>query len=179
MVLSPSEAAILLGGTTPGFLLLTQKAGRSRPQEMKTSILVQLNAFAFDRPTSQVRCSDRESGYPCRSGCCAELTLLPSPQPLAPLPRHPRTSSKARRRRLVGEPRAAEGGAVQTRCGHRSCPVGCGSHLPLDSATTTGAADPAKDASAQRHRSLEHHAENRLAAMFTAPALIHRMGGVI
>ena len=105
--------------------------------------------------------------------------LLPSPHPLAPLPRHPRTTGTARRRRLAGERRAAEGSAVQARCIHRSCPVGGSAHLPLDATTTTGAADPATDAAAQRHRSLENNAEHRLATLPTSRALIHRICGLV
>ena len=99
-------------------------------------------------------------------------SLLPSPHPLAPLPRHPRTSGTARRRRLAGERRAAKGGAVQARCIHRSCPMGGGAHLQLDPAQPAGAPDPAADAAAQRHRSLEHDAQNGLAALFTSRALM-------
>ena len=98
--------------------------------------------------------------------------LLPSTDHIAPLPRHPRTTGTARRRRLAGEPRAAEGGGVQARCIHRSCPVGSNTHLQLDPAQSAGAPDPAADAAAQRHRSLEHDAQNRLAALSTTGALM-------
>ena len=97
--------------------------------------------------------------------------LSPSLDHIAPLPRHPRTTGTARRRSLAGEPRAAEGGAVQARLSHRPCPVGCGEHLPLDSASASGAPDPAEDAAAQRNRNLELDAQNRLAALFTTRAL--------
>jgi hypothetical protein len=49
--------------------------------------------------------------------------------------------------------------------------VGCGEHLPLDSASAAGAPDPAEDAAAQRNRNLELDAQNRLAALFTTRAL--------
>ncbi len=74
---------------------------------------------------------------------------------------------------LAGECRAAEGGAVQARCIHRSCPVGGGAHLQLDPAQPAGTPDPAADAAAQRHRSLEHDAQNRLAALSTTRALMN------
>ena len=101
----------------------------------------QLNGFALDSSTNQDRCSHRGRGI-LRSRCFAELSLLPSPQPLA---------------RAAPPTVLAEGGAFQTRCSHCSCSVGCGSHLPLDSATTTGAADPAKD--------LQHNAIEALSTM--------------
>jgi hypothetical protein len=103
---------------------------------------------------------------------CRAVFCLPSPHSLAPLPRHPRTSGTARRRRLAGERRAAEAGAVQAGCIHRSCPVGGGAHLQLDPAQPAGSPDPATDAAAQRHRSLEHDAQNGLAALFTTGALM-------
>ena len=99
-------------------------------------------------------------------------SLLPSPHPLAPLPRHPRTTRTAQRRRLAGERRAAEGGAVQARRIYRSCPVGGGAHLQLDPAQPAGSPDPATDAAAQRHRSLEHDAQNGLATLSTTGALM-------
>ena len=80
---------------------------------------------------------------------------------------------------MAGECRAAEGGAVQTRYSDCSCPVGGSAHLPLDPTTTTGAADPAADAAAQRHRSLENNAEHRLATLLTSRALIHRICGLV
>ena len=43
----------------------------------------------------------------------------------------------------------------------------------LDSAQSTGAPDPATDAAAQRHRSLEHDAQNGLATLSTAGALMN------
>ena len=96
---------------------------------------------------------------------------MQSPHPLAPLPRHPRTTRTARRRRLAGEPRAAKGCPVQARGNYRQFTVGGGAHLQLDSAQATGAPDPAADVVAQHDRSLEHDAEDRLAALFTARAL--------
>ena len=45
-------------------------------------------------------------------------------------------------------------------------------HLQLDPAQSAGAPDPAADAAAQRHRSLEHDAQNRLAALHTTRALM-------
>ena len=50
--------------------------------------------------------------------------------------------------------------------------MGGGAHLQMDSAQSTGAPDPAADAAAQRDRSLEHDAQNRLAELFTTRALI-------
>ena len=50
--------------------------------------------------------------------------------------------------------------------------MGGGAHLQLDSAQSAGAPDPATDAAAQRHRSLEHDAQNGLAALFTTGALM-------
>jgi len=135
-------------------------------------ILVQLNGFALDSSHQpglvQPSCI---RGIAPAADALQSCLLLPSPHPLAPLPRHPRNTGTARRRRLAGEPRAAEGGAVQTRCSHRSCPVGGCSHLPLGSASATGTADPTTDAPAQRHRGLEHDAENGLAPLFTTRAL--------
>ena len=71
------------------------------------------------------------------AGALQSCLLLPSPHPIAPLPRHPRSTGTVRRRRLAGEPRAAEGGAVQARCGHRSCSVGGCAHLQLGSTSAT------------------------------------------
>ena len=51
--------------------------------------------------------------------------------------------------------------------------MGGGAHLQLDPAQSTGAPDPATDAAAQRHRSLEHDAQNGLAALFTSRALMN------
>jgi len=51
--------------------------------------------------------------------------------------------------------------------------VGGGTQLQLDSTQSTGAPDPATDTAAQRHRSLEHDAQNRLAALFTSRALMN------
>ena len=106
------------------------------------------------------------------SSCFAELSSVCRRPTIAPFPRHPRTTRTARWRRLAGECRAAKGGAVQTRCIHRSCPVGGSAHLQLDPAQSTSAPDPAADAAAQRHRSLEHDAQNRLAALSTTGALM-------
>ena len=50
--------------------------------------------------------------------------------------------------------------------------MGGGAHLQMDSTKSTGAPDPAADAAAQRHRSLEHDAQNRLAELFTTRALM-------
>ena len=93
--------------------------------------------------------------------------------PLAPLPRHPRTTRTVRWRRLAGECRAAEGRAVQARCVHGSCTVGGGAHRQLDPAQPAGSPDLAADAAAQRHRSLIHDAQNRLAALSTTGALMN------
>ena len=136
------------------------------------SMLIALHAFALDSSHQpglmQPSCV---RGIAPAAGALQSCLLLPSPHSIAPLPRHPRNTGTARRRRLAGEPRATEGGAVQTRFSHRSCPVGGGSHLPLGSASATGAADPTTNAPAQRHRGLEHDAENGLAALFTTRAL--------
>lgn len=113
-----------------------------------------------------------KTGRRLGSRCFAELSSVCRRPPLAPLPRHPRTTRTARWRRLAGECRAAEGGAVQARCIHRSCPVGGGAHLQLDPTQPAGTPDPAADAAAQRHRSLEHDAQNRLAALFTTRTLM-------
>ena len=113
-----------------------------------------------------------EPGRCLGSRCFAELFSVAVAPPFAPLPRHPRTAGTAKRRGLAGERRAAEGGAVQARCIHRSCPVGGGAHLQLDPAQPAGSPDPATDAAAQRHRSLEHDAQNGLAALFTTGALM-------
>ena len=51
--------------------------------------------------------------------------------------------------------------------------MGGGAHLQLDSTQSTGAPDPETDAAAQRHRSLEHDAQNGLAALFTSSALMN------
>jgi hypothetical protein len=51
--------------------------------------------------------------------------------------------------------------------------VGGGAHLQLDPAQSTSAPDPATDAAAQRHRSLERDAQNRLATLSTAGALMN------
>ena len=112
-------------------------------------------------------------GHRLGSRCFAELSSVAVAPPLAPLPRHPRTAGTAKRRGLAGERRAAEGGAVQARCIHRPCSVGGGTQLQLDSTQSTGAPDPATDAAAQRHRSLEHDAQNGLAALFTSRALMN------
>ena len=111
-------------------------------------------------------------GHRLGSRCFAELSSVAVAPPFAPLPRHPRTAGTAKRRGLAGERRAAEGGAVQARCIHRPCSVGGGTQLQLDSTQSTGAPDPATDAAAQRHRSLEHDAQNGLAALFTTGALM-------
>ena len=50
--------------------------------------------------------------------------------------------------------------------------MGGDAHLQMDSAQSTGAPDPAADASAQRDRSLEHDAQNRLAELFTTRVLM-------
>ena len=51
--------------------------------------------------------------------------------------------------------------------------MGGGAHLQLDPAQSTSAPDPATDAAAQRHRSLERDAQNRLATLSTAGALMN------
>ena len=111
-------------------------------------------------------------GHRLGSRCFAELSSVAVAPPFAPLPRHPRTAGTAKRRGLAGERRAAEGGAVQARCIHRPCSVGGGTQLQLDSTQSTGAPDPATDAAAQRHRSLEHDAQNGLATLSTTGALM-------
>ena len=47
-----------------------------------------------------------------------------------------------------------------------------GAHLQLDPAQPAGASDPATDAAAQRHRSLELDAQNGLATLSTTGALM-------
>ena len=125
-------------------------------------------------PPFKLRIRHRAAGAtPRQQMLCRAVFCLPSPHSLAPLPRHPRTSGTARRRRLAGERRAAEGGAIQAGYIHRSCPVGGGAHLQLDPAQPAGSPDPATDAAAQRHRSLEHDAQNRLATLSAAGALMN------
>ena len=51
--------------------------------------------------------------------------------------------------------------------------MGSDSNLQLDPAQPTGTPDPTADALAQRHRSLEHDAQNGLAALFTSRALMN------
>ena len=51
--------------------------------------------------------------------------------------------------------------------------MGGGAHLQLDPAQPADSPDPAADAAAQRHRSLEHDAQNRLAALSTTGALMN------
>ena len=51
--------------------------------------------------------------------------------------------------------------------------MGGGAHLQLDPTQPAGTPDPAADAAAQRHRSLEHDAQNGLAALFTSRALMN------
>tara|TARA_B100001778_G_scaffold258874_1_gene219172 strand:+ start:158 stop:376 length:219 start_codon:yes stop_codon:yes gene_type:complete len=51
--------------------------------------------------------------------------------------------------------------------------VGCGAHLLLGSASATDATDPPADAPPQRHRSVEHDAQDRLAALFPSRALMN------
>ena len=46
-------------------------------------------------------------------------------------------------------------------------------HLQLDPAQPAGTQDPAADAAAQRHRSLDHDAQKRLAALSTTDALMN------
>ena len=168
------------GGVTPGFFLFTQQAGGSRFNGGET-----IDAGSVTRirdrfvPPARIRGAIVSRGIAPATGAVQSCLLLPSPHPLAPLPRHPRTTGTARRRRLAGERRAAEGGAVQARCIHRSCPVGGGAHLQLDPTQPAGSPDPATDAAAQRHRSLERDAQNGLATLSTAGALIHRMCGLI
>ena len=50
--------------------------------------------------------------------------------------------------------------------------MGGGAHLQLDPAQPAGSPDPATDAAAQRHRSLEHDAQNGLATLSTTGALM-------
>ena len=51
--------------------------------------------------------------------------------------------------------------------------MGSDANLQLDPAQPTGTPDPTADALAQRHRSLEHDAQNGLAALFTSRALMN------
>ena len=120
-------------------------------------ILEARTASCSIRPTAQAENSTSCSrGDVSAARCFGELSSVCLAPPLAPLPRHPQTTRTARRRKLAGERRAAEGGAVKARYIHRSCPVGGDAHLQLDPAQSTGAPDPAADAAAQRHRNLEH-----------------------
>ena len=52
----------------------------------------------------------------------------------------------------------------QTRCVDQ--------YLQLESAQPADSPDPVADAAAKRHRSLEHHAQKRLTALFTPSALM-------
>ena len=76
---------------------------------------------------------------------------------------------------MAGESRATEGGAIQTRYFHHPCPMGSDSNLQLDPAQPTGTPDPTADALAQRHRSLEHDAQNRLAALFATGEVMTKL----
>ena len=76
---------------------------------------------------------------------------------------------------MAGESRATEGGAIQTRYFHHPCPMGSDSNLQLDPAKPTGTPDPTADALAQRHRSLEHDAQNRLAALFATGEVMTKL----
>ena len=51
--------------------------------------------------------------------------------------------------------------------------MGSDSNLQLDPAQPTGTPDPTADALAQRHRSLEHDAQDRMAALSTTGALMN------
>ena len=182
--MDPSEAERLLGVSLQVFSCLHSKPvdrdsteGRGGEESIDAGSVTGIR----DRfvPPARIGGAIVSRGIAPATGAVQSCLLLPSPHPLAPLPRHPRTTGTARRRRLAGECRAAEGGAVQTRYSDCSCPVGGSAHLPLDPTTTTGAADPAADAAAQRHRSLENNAEHRLATLPTSRALIHRMCGLV
>ena len=50
--------------------------------------------------------------------------------------------------------------------------MGGGEHLQMDPAQSTGAPDPAAEAAAQRDKSLENDAQNRVAELFNTRALI-------
>ena len=104
---------------------------------------------------------------------CRTVLCCRSPTPLPRYRATPRTTGTAWRRRVAGERRAAEGGAVQARCLNRPCSVGSGAHLQLDPTQPAGSPDPAADAAAKRDRSLEHDAENRLATLSPAGVLMN------
>ena len=53
--------------------------------------------------------------------------------------------------------------------------MGSDANLQLDPAQPTGTPDPTADALAQRHRSLEHDAQNRLAALFTTGEVMTKL----
>ena len=53
--------------------------------------------------------------------------------------------------------------------------MGSDSNLQLDPAQPTGTPDPTADALAQRHRSLEHDAQNRLAALFATREVMTKL----
>ena len=65
-------------------------------------------------------------------------------------------------------PPTTTAGSLQTLDGLRARAMGCGADLLLDSAHAAGSPDRAQDALAQRDRSLEHDAENRVTAVLTA-----------
>ena len=66
---------------------------------------------------------------------------------------------------MAGKRSRAEGRSIQERHGDRSCRMGHAGDLQLEATETTGADDPATNASSQRHRGVEHHAKDGLAAM--------------
>ena len=80
---------------------------------------------------------------------------------------------------MACERSAAEGGAVQARRIHRSLRMGGGADLQLEATETTGADDPATNASAQRHRGVEHHEKDGLAAMPPTRPLISRSSRLV
>ena len=69
------------------------------------------------------------------AGALHRCLLLQSPHLLAPLPRYPRTTGTARRRRLAGKPRAAKGCPFQAIGSHRPFKLGGGAHLQVDAFT--------------------------------------------
>ena len=104
---------------------------------------------------------------------CRAVFCLPSPHPL---PRYRATHEPPEQPGGEGWLVSAEQQKVvqfKPDASTAHAQVGGGAHLQLDSAQSAGAPDPATDAAAQRHRSLEHDAQNRLATLSTAGALMN------
>ena len=75
---------------------------------------------------------------------------------------------------MAGERSTAEGRSLQERHGDSSCRIGHAGDLQLEAPEPAGADEPAADAAAQRHRGVEHHEKDGLAAMPPARPLTCR-----